>query len=93
MSNGYNRDTLLADLRQNSVEIHFTKVDGTLRVMRATLMPRLLPVVEGNAERLNQHHHDNPDVIAVWDLENRGWRSFRVDSIAPGGVQILGAEY
>ena len=24
---------------------------------------------------------ENPDILAVWDVENEGWRSFRVDSV------------
>jgi hypothetical protein len=24
---------------------------------------------------------DNPDVLAVWDIDNGGWRSFRINSI------------
>ncbi len=39
----YERDTLLADLRKNVMAVHFTKVDGTKREMRCTLMPEILP--------------------------------------------------
>jgi hypothetical protein len=24
---------------------------------------------------------ENPDVLAVWDMDNNGWRSFRIDSV------------
>jgi hypothetical protein len=26
-------------------------------------------------------HQENPDIIAVWDLEAGAWRSFRIDSV------------
>ena len=78
----YNRDTLLTDLRANVIEVHFTKVDGSMRVMKCTLNPKHLPaayVQEQNEEK--DFHQKNPDTIAVWDVEVGGWRSFRVDSV------------
>ena len=39
----FDRDTILKDLRQYVIEVHFTKVNGEQRVMRCTLRPDLLP--------------------------------------------------
>ena len=81
----YQRDTLLKDLRSNVVEVHFTKVDGTNRVMRCTLAKHMLP--ESFQKSLEEQkeekdfHSQNPDVLAVWDLAASGWRSFRIDSV------------
>ena len=90
----YQRDTLLKELRDYVIEISFNKVsDGSLRTMRCTLAPKHLPksyvesLDEQNVE--NKFHNDNPDVIAAWDVQKGGWRSFRIDSILPGSVQIL----
>jgi hypothetical protein len=85
MSELYKRDTLLKDLRNNLVEIHFIKSNGEQRVMRCTLQKHMLPEsyqrnLEEQAEE-KKFHKENPDVIAVWDLEAMGWRSFRVDSV------------
>jgi hypothetical protein len=81
----YQRDKLLTDLRSNAIEIHFTKVNGENRVMRCTLVHRLLPesFVKYLEEQQNEKsfHNQNPDVIAAWDLEKGAWRSFRVDSV------------
>lgn len=81
----YNRDTILSDLRQHVVEVTFKKVDGTPRVMRCTLAPRHLPsTFNENVEEQNQEkdfHQKNVNVIAAWDVQKGGWRSFRVDSV------------
>jgi hypothetical protein len=31
---------------------------------------------------------ENPEVLSVWDLENLGWRSFRLDSIISANVTL-----
>lgn len=81
----YQRDTLLKDLRSNVVEVHFTKANGENRVMRCTLSKHMLP--ESYQQSLEEQkeekafHKENPDVLAVWDLGVKGWRSFRIDSV------------
>jgi hypothetical protein len=91
----YQRDTLLADLRNNILEVTFTKVNGDRRSMRCTLMPNYLPEnhntnpTEQDKEKL--FHKENPEVLAVWDIQSGGWRSFRVNSVEY--VQILDNSY
>jgi hypothetical protein len=81
----FDRDTVLKDLRQYVVEVTFKKVDGSPRVMRCTLAPQHLPksynesVEEQNNEK--EFHQRNDNVIAAWDIQKGGWRSFRVDSV------------
>jgi hypothetical protein len=81
----YQRDKLLSDLRNNAIEVHFTKVNGENRAMRCTLMPRLLPesYVKSLEEQESEKgfHNKNPDVIAAWDLEKAAWRSFKINSV------------
>lgn len=89
----YERDRLLKDLRENVIEVHFTKVNGDARVMRCTLMKHLLPEsyqrsLEEQTEESN-FHNTNPDVIAAWDVNANGWRSFRINSV--GYVQVIDA--
>ena len=78
----YKRNDLLKDLRENVIEVFFTKVGGAERVMLCTLKPNLLPpkYLEEKEEE-KTFHKQNPDVIAVWDLQNNAWRSFRIDSV------------
>jgi hypothetical protein len=91
----YQRDTLLSDLRNSIIEVTFTKVNGERRAMRCTLMPHYLPEsFKANAaeqEQEQEFHKSNPDVLAVWDVQNGGWRSFRVDSVEY--VQVLDNNY
>ena len=67
-------------LRANVGRVRFKKVNGDLRDMRCTLRVDLLPpIVEGTTTK---HRHETSDeVIAVYDLDAEGWRSFRIDSL------------
>jgi len=80
----YERESIVSDLRKNVLEVTFTKVNGEERVMRCTLDPRYMPprMESDNVQEANKYNRDNPDVIAVWDIKNNGWRSFRVDSVS-----------
>jgi hypothetical protein len=69
-------ESISQHLKENVVEIIFTKVNGDDRVMRCTLMPDYLPEQTDIEERVPRK-----DAVAVWDLEKGAWRSFRVDSI------------
>jgi len=80
----YEREFIVSDLRKNVLEVTFTKVNGEERVMRCTLDPRYMPpkMESDNIQEANKYNRENPDVIAVWDVQNNGWRSFRVDSVS-----------
>ena len=67
-------------LRDNIMEISFTKVDGTLREMKCTLKDTILPETSVK-EKWETDRLVSENTIAVWDVENNGWRSFRVDSV------------
>ena len=73
------RFQLKQSLENGIVTIFFEKADGTLREMRCTLQSQYLPpqlLQEGSTSRA-----ENPDTLSVWDIENGGWRSFRMNSI------------
>ena len=72
-----NKDELRAALQQHVASVKFTKVDGSERDMKCTLLSEHLPAEEA-AKGVRP---DNPNVLAVWDLEKNEWRSFRVDSV------------
>lgn len=67
-------DDLRNDLRNNVVELQFVKKNGETRVMRCTLQENYLPPLTGSSKSKNL------DIIAVYDLDNENWRSFRLDS-------------
>lgn len=80
-----NKYELKETLQNGIVTVSFTKSDGTERTMKCTLIPEYIPVkpvAEGQqllTEGLTRQ--ENPNTISVWDLENNGWRSFRLDSV------------
>ena len=73
------KDEVKKVLAEGVATVTFTKKDGTKRVMKATLDPRNLPVIEARVNAAPRK--ENPDVVAVYDMEKSAWRSFRVDSV------------
>jgi hypothetical protein len=74
----YTKDAIREAARAGVISVQFTKKDGSLREMRCSLQEQYLPPLMGDAETTTK---DNPDVLAVWDIEVKGWRSFRIDSV------------
>lgn len=72
-----NFPTLYMALHEGKVLLSFKKKDGEVREMLCTLKEDLLPKKESEAKEKKK----NPDVLAVWDCEKEGWRSFRYDSL------------
>ena len=65
------------ELMNNNVYLEFTKKDGTLRKMNATLQESVLPPQPATEKTKKE----NAEVISVWDLDVNAWRSVRYDSI------------
>lgn len=74
-----NKDTLRKELKESVKTITFTKTDGTERVLKCTLQESVLPQVDTTKSSTAKKQND--EALAVWDIENAGWRSFRFDSI------------
>lgn len=74
----FDRSQLVNALHDNIVEVKFTKVDGTERVMRCTLMQEYLPSGGSGKQLLLE---SQPTAISVWDVDAKGWRSFRLDNV------------
>lgn len=75
------RDDLKSTLKESIIVIDFEKKDGTIRSMRCTLMEQFLPTPSAYVPTDAPKRKENPDVLAVWDLDINNWRSFRYDSI------------
>lgn len=71
---------LQEQLKIKVLKVKFLKKDGTERDMVCTLRPDLMPR-QIDLEESVQKKTPNPDVLAVYDVEKDGWRSFRYDSI------------
>lgn len=72
------RDWLKSHLRMGPVKVTFTKKDGTERVMNCSLQENVVVPHEKTTDRVKE---DNPETLAVWDIDKKAWRSFRLDSI------------
>ena len=59
----------------------FIKKDGTEREMLCTTNPDLVPHVEQAVEENKKERKFNEEVCAVYDVNAKGWRSFRWDSV------------
>lgn len=69
----FRREDIIDVLNVSVVEVAFTKKDGTERVMICTLIPTMIP---------EQSVIPSADIITVFDLDLRAWRSFYVDSVS-----------
>lgn len=77
-------DEWKAALSNGVLKVNFLKTDGSLREMKCTLMAGFLPkpqMITEDGSEMQKKRLENHDVIAVWDLDNQGWRSFRLDSV------------
>ena len=67
-------------LMSGIIEVSFTKKDGTDRTMKCTLNSQYLPEQKDLEQEIDKRNKSD-EVIAVWDIEKEGWRSFRWDSV------------
>lgn len=72
--------TLKEHLKNCVARVIFTKTDGSTREMNCTLMEDFVPKQSEPSVR-HLPRAENDTVLAVWDIDNKGWRSFRLDSI------------
>jgi hypothetical protein len=72
------RDWLKALLKSQEVTILFTKKDGTERKLLCTLAESKIP---SEKSPKNTGKAKSEDALAVFDVENQDWRSFRWDSV------------
>jgi hypothetical protein len=73
-----NKDLLTALLKEGLVKIVFEKKDGTIREMLCTLKPSIISEYWISAENRMKF---NESVLPVFDLDAKGWRCFRWESL------------
>ena len=78
-------------LLENECVVEFTKVNGEVRSMPCTLDPRIVPpapepkvLVEGEVPKVKK---ENPNVMNVWCLDKKEWRSFRIANVISAKVK------
>jgi len=73
----WDKESLASALRSNVLEVSFVKKDGSGRIMKCSLQEKFLPA----KEETDKVKKENENVLSVWDIDNNGWRSFRLESI------------
>ena len=69
-------------LHEHTLNVIFTKKDGTERAMHCTLLPEHLPAIDKQeGDEVKPLKKQSEESIAVWDIDKKAWRSFRIDSI------------
>ena len=69
-------------LEQNVVVVDFTKLNGDRRVMTCTLREDMKPrATKDDAMSQKKVREVSNAVVSVWDVNAKGWRSFRYERI------------
>ena len=74
------KQIILKHLYNGVVTLSFKKADGELREMNATLVTKYIDPKEIKESMANPED-SNPNLVVCWDMDKRGWRSFKVDTI------------
>jgi len=76
------KQDLKLQLEQNVVVVDFTKLNGDKRVMTCTLREDIKPPATKTDTMSQKKIREMSDaVVNVWDVNAKGWRSFRYDRI------------
>jgi hypothetical protein len=79
-------------LLENECIIEFTKVNGEVRSMPCTLKAEFIPDPVPapnfpNPENPLKVKKENPNVMSVWCLDKKEWRSFRIANVISAKVK------
>ena len=76
------RDDLMKLLTKNVAVVTFLKLDGDERVMTCTLKEDIKPqAVKTDPLSQKKVREVSDKVCSVWDVNAKGWRSFRYDRV------------
>jgi hypothetical protein len=78
------QEVLKQELKSGIVTMVFERVMARTVLMKCTLNEDIVPLLDTTT--VKQKRNPKPDVLALWDTEADGWRSFRFDSIKSGSV-------
>lgn len=82
-------EEILEALKEDTTHIVFTKLDGSVRTMQATLDPQFVPDAsksdDDQKKLIEANKEGKLSAIAVWDIENNDWRSFRLSNLSRFG--------
>ena len=73
------KENIKNTLRNGIHQVVFTKKDGTERTMMCTLSESIIP--QEHKPKEGSTHKVNDNVLAVFDTEKQGWRSFTIADV------------
>ena len=76
------RDELMSRLENEILEVTFLKINGDKRIMTCTLKDDIKPKATKKDPMSQTAVRTVSDkVCSVWDINAKGWRSFRYDNV------------
>ena len=76
------KEDLKKMLEQNVIIVDFTKLNGDKRIMTCTLREDMKPQATKTDPMSQKKVREVSDaVVSVWDVNAKGWRSFRYERI------------
>jgi len=78
MANHLSKTNVMNLLHNGIINVEFTKIDGSIRSMKCTLMEEFITKYINKTDTKKQVKED---IFVVWDLDKNDWRSFKYDSI------------
>ena len=76
------KENLMTMLAEDELVVTFLKLDGDRRVMTCTLLESVVPPATKKDPLSQKKIRTISDkVCSVWDINARGWRSFRYDRV------------
>lgn len=87
------REQLSELLHSGECLVEFTKVNGEIRSMPCTLKAEFIPdpIPAPNFPNLEDPpkvKKENPNVMSVWCLDKKEWRSFRIANVISAKAKI-----
>ena len=80
------RTLIVRQLQAGTCKVKFTKKNGEVRLMRATLNSSEIPQDKQPKPSADSVGATNPSLIKAFDVEKQAWRSFYVDSVISVGL-------
>ena len=68
-------------LQKSQCRVIFTKLNGEERNMICTLKDDVIPKATKDPITQKKVRDLNEEVLAVWDVNKEGWRSFRISNV------------
>jgi len=95
MTNTITPEALRTLLLENECIVEFTKVNGEIRSMPCTLKAEFIPdpvpaphfTNTDNPIDFPKVKKENPNVMSVWCLDKKEWRSFRIANVISAKVK------